>query len=1065
MYCSNTQAYDSNGTDHWCGEGAEVPTINQQAFPATPSNLFWSSSPYAYFTNGAWYVHFYNGNVNWNFKNNNNQVRLVRQGLIDGRFLPIEDGSVVRDTVTNLEWQRCSLGQAWNAAASTCDNTATTYTWDNAITQTDGDFVLPSKEQLRTLVYCSNTQAYDSNGNDSSCGEGAEVPTINQQAFPGTPSSWFWSSSPYADYASSAWDVGFGNGNVYWVNKNYHLQVRLVRAGQSLGDLTVTYTATVGGSIEGDSEQTVPFGDDAFTVTAVPDVGYQFVRWNDSIETAARTDTGLEENLTVEAQFELSQYTLTFDSAGGTGVDPITQNFATAVTLPADPTRAGYTFAGWSPLVLATMPAANQTHTAQWTVNQYTLTYTAGTNGSISGTSLQTVSHGGNGTMVTAVPDVGYSFEQWTPDSNTSASRTDTNITADATYTATFTLNAPEAPTGVIPTAGDGQVSLSWSAVTGATSYNIYHSTSVGVTTLIGTKVTNVTSGSAITGLINGTTYYFIVTAVNAAGEGAASSEVSAVPQALDTTPPAVVVGGLTPANGATGVARDVSITADFDEDIFATTVNDTTFTLAGNGSVSGMVSFDGSTNIATFAPDSKMAMLTSHTATLTTGITDLAGNGLASDQTWSFTTADGVWGSTPATVDIDAEDNNGVRVVVDEQGNATTVWLQFNETTFTNNVVANRYVTGSWGVSPVALESGAGDATGVELAVDGNGNVFAVWQQEDGSNVWHIWANRYDAGTNAWGTATMLDSGANDAGQPQVAVDGNGNAIVVWNQVDGSFVNHIWASRYASGIWSAAELIETDTTEGAGFPAIAMDPAGNAIVVWHLGDGFLSGDIMATHYTGGAWNTTAVALETRAAADVGFGAQVAMDSNGNAIAVWVQEDDGAVINVWANRYDAVTEAWGTATVIADGTGNGMDPQVAVDGSGNALVVWIQDNGNDVWSNHFAFATTTWGTAEKLETLAGPTTAPQIAMDATGHGVAVWIQIDDVLPAARSSTFANRYVNGTGWSGAAVIEADDTYDNNITRADLGMNSKGEAMAVWHQMQGSGKFDVWANSFE
>jgi hypothetical protein len=506
-------------------------------------------------------------------------------------------------------------------------------------------------------------------------------------------------------------------------------------------------------------------------------------------------------------------------------------------------------------------------------------------------------------------------------------------------------------------------------------------------------------------------------------------------------------------------VARDASITAAFDEDILATTVDSNSFTLAGSGTVSGAVSFDGGTNTASFAPDSKMAMLTSHTATLTTGITDLAGNALASNQTWSFTTTDGAWGTTPATVDTsDTEDNNSGRVVVDEQGNATAVWLQFAGGT--NSVVASRYVPGTgWG-TPELLENAAGDAGGVELAVDASGNVFAVWQQADGLGVWGIWASRYDVGTTTWSTAVQIDGDTHDAGQPQVAVDGSGNAIVVWNETDGTR-NNIWASRYAAGNWSTAAKIENDDTTEATAPAIAMDPAGNAIVVWHLGDGFLSGDIMATHYTGGTWNTTAVVVDSDTNANLALGAQVAMDSNGNAIAVWVQ-DDGSVINVWANRYDGGTEAWGTATVIADGTGNGMDPQVAVDGSGNALVVWIQSNGNDVWSNRFTVASTTWGTAEKLDNLAGATMAPQIAMDATGHGVAVWIQEDD---GGRSSTFANRYVNGTGWSGATVIETDDTYDNNMTRADLGMNSKGEAMAVWHQMQGSGMYDVWANSFE
>ena len=90
----------------------------------------------------------------------------------------------------------------------------------------------------------------------------------------------------------------------------------------------------------------------------------------------------------------------------------------------------------------------------------------------------------------------------------------------------------PAAPSLASATAGNAQVTLAWSAVAGATSYNVYHGTAIGVTKATGIKSSGVTSPYAVTGLTNGTPYFFIVTAQGAGGESAASNERSATPTA-----------------------------------------------------------------------------------------------------------------------------------------------------------------------------------------------------------------------------------------------------------------------------------------------------------------------------------------------------------------------------------------------------------------------------------------------------------------------------------------------------------------------------------------------------
>ena len=104
----------------------------------------------------------------------------------------------------------------------------------------------------------------------------------------------------------------------------------------------------------------------------------------------------------------------------------------------------------------------------------------------------------------------------------------------------------PSAPGNVAATFGNGQVSLTWDAVSGATSYVVYYGSVSGVNRASGVKVTGTSSPSlVISGLINNSTYYFVVTAVNANGESVESAQIQATPvlsTAINTTPYAVSV-------------------------------------------------------------------------------------------------------------------------------------------------------------------------------------------------------------------------------------------------------------------------------------------------------------------------------------------------------------------------------------------------------------------------------------------------------------------------------------------------------------------------------------------
>jgi len=134
---------------------------------------------------------------------------------------------------------------------------------------------------------------------------------------------------------------------------------------------------------------------------------------------------------TLTAQWSINSYTITFDGNGGSTPSPITQNYGTTVTAPANPTRTGYTFAGWSPAVPGTMPANNTTCVAQWTLNSYTITWAA--NGGTGGGS-NTATHGATPTPIDPGTRTGYTFTGWSP--------AIVPATGPATYTAQWSVNS-----------------------------------------------------------------------------------------------------------------------------------------------------------------------------------------------------------------------------------------------------------------------------------------------------------------------------------------------------------------------------------------------------------------------------------------------------------------------------------------------------------------------------------------------------------------------------------------------------------------------------------------------
>ncbi len=175
-----------------------------------------------------------------------------------------------------------------------------------------------------------------------------------------------------------------------------------VKAQWEINQYTITFDTNGGSEI-------APITQDYGTKITAPDKptrkGYTFKGWDKEIP-----ETMPAENMTVKAQWEINQYTIAFDINGGSEIAPITQDYGTEITAPDNPTRKGYTFKGWDKEIPKTMPAENITVKAQWKINQYTITFD--TNG---GSDIAPITQD-YGTEITA-PDnptrKGYTFKGW----------------------------------------------------------------------------------------------------------------------------------------------------------------------------------------------------------------------------------------------------------------------------------------------------------------------------------------------------------------------------------------------------------------------------------------------------------------------------------------------------------------------------------------------------------------------------------------------------------------------------------------------------------------------------
>ncbi len=291
-------------------------------------------------------------------------------------------------------------------------------------------------------------------------------------------------------------------------------------------------------------------------------------------------------------------------------------------------------------------------------------------------------------------------------------------------------------------------------------------------------------------------------------------------------------------------------------------------------------------------------------------------------------------------------------RVAVDAQGNATAVWIQGGEPR--SHVAFARYVPGAgWG-SPALAEDDADTSSlrHVALAVGPGDQAFAVWNRLTTPR--SIWASRFVPGPG-WekaGPINISDEAVSE--EPQVAASANGPVIAAWTQVHREKFS-VWVRRHSEAGWETPLLLESDDLRDMSTPVVVSSDSGSAFVFFSPYQSPRDQQdrvpaLWAARLADGRWEPALpIAPESTTSADR---VAAAMDSSGHAVVAWSGSSDGTGRDLYVAHYSE-RSGFGAATLVEHDNFSDVDgPQVAMDASGHAFVVWLQsDKGrSSVWA-------------------------------------------------------------------------------------------------------------------
>jgi len=298
-------------------------------------------------------------------------------------------------------------------------------------------------------------------------------------------------------------------------------------------------------------------------------------------------------------------------------------------------------------------------------------------------------------------------------------------------------------------------------------------------------------------------------------------------------------------------------------------------------------------------------------------------------------------------------------------------------------------------------------DQTYPAIAVDDSGNFVVVWEDNRNGN-WDIYGQRYDSNGSPLGSNLKINADTSSSYQssPAIAVDGSGNFVMVWtDDRNGQYNSDIYGQRYDSKGSPLGSNFKINVDTGSSIQyasAIDVDGSGNFVVVWQdKRNGNL--DIYGQRYNsnGTTQSGNFKINDYNTGSSTQWDPAIAVDSSGNFMVVWNDERNEGTGNpdVYGQRYNSNGAAQGGNFKINDETSirDQYSPAIAVDGSGNFVVVWTDQRNSifqeyDIYGQRFSSNGTLQSGNFRINDNQGNSSQyhPAISMDSSGHFVVMW---------------------------------------------------------------------------